>query len=149
MAKHFPLMVPGATASHEHENVFAPYDGYHIATVEKADLEGVRVALDTAYGLFRNRDHQREVLCHWAGLIKWHQLRHFGRPSHIDFNNPDLVKYAESFGAKGYRVEDASELLPILKQAIADDTVAVIDCPVDYSENMKLTEKLGKLVCPI
>ena len=56
MAKHFPLMVPGATASHEHENVFAPYDGYHIATVEKADLEGVRVALDTAYGLFRNRD---------------------------------------------------------------------------------------------
>ena len=83
------------------------------------------------------------------GLIKWHQLRHFGRPSHIDFNNPDLVKYAESFGAKGYRVEDASELLPILKQAIADDTVAVIDCPVDYSENMKLTEKLGKLVCPI
>ncbi len=83
------------------------------------------------------------------GLIKWHQLQHFGRPSHIDFNNPDLVKYAESFGAKGYRVEAASELLPILKQAIADDTVAVIDCPVDYSENMKLTEKLGKLVCPI
>ena len=39
------------------------------------------------------------------GLITWHQLRHFGRPSHIEFNNPDFVKYAESFGAKGYRVE--------------------------------------------
>ena len=83
------------------------------------------------------------------GLIKWHQLRHFGRPSHIDFNNPDFVKYAESFGAKGYRVEAASELVPILKQAIADQTVVIVDCPVDYSENMKLTEKLGKLVCPI
>jgi len=83
------------------------------------------------------------------GLIKWHQDRRFGRDTQIDFNNPDLVKYAESFGAKGYRVESADGLLPILKQAIADDTVVVIDCPVDYSENMKLTEKLGNLVCPI
>jgi len=83
------------------------------------------------------------------GLIKWHQDRRFGRDIQIDFNNPDLVKYAESFGAKGYRVEKAGDLLPVLKQAIADDTVVLIDCPVDYSENMKLTEKLGNLVCPI
>ena len=83
------------------------------------------------------------------GLIKWHQLRRYGRDSHIGFNNPDFVKYAESLGAKGYRVEAAGELAALLRQAIADDTVVVIDCPVDYSENMKLTEKLGKLVCPI
>jgi len=83
------------------------------------------------------------------GLIKWHQLRHFGRPSNISFNNPDFIKYAESFGAKGYRVESAGDLLPTLKKAIADNTVVIIDCPVDYSENMKLTEKLGELVCPI
>ncbi|MCZ6732778.1 MAG: acetolactate synthase large subunit [Gammaproteobacteria bacterium] len=83
------------------------------------------------------------------GLIKWHQLRHFGRPSHIDFNNPDFVKYAESFGAKGYRIEHTQDLMPTLKQAIADNTVVVIDCPVDYEENMKLTQKLGELVCPI
>lgn len=83
------------------------------------------------------------------GLIKWHQLRRFGRASHVDFGNPDFVKYAESFGAKGYRVGAADELVPILQQAIADRTVAVVDCPVDYSENMKLTERLGKLVCPI
>jgi acetolactate synthase I/II/III large subunit len=83
------------------------------------------------------------------GLIKWHQMRHFGRPSNITFTNPDFVKYAESFGAKGYKVESADDLLPTLKQAIADDTVVIVDCPVDYSENMKLTEKLGDLVCPI
>ena len=83
------------------------------------------------------------------GLIKWHQMRRFGRPSSIEFKNPDLVKYAESFGAKGYRVESTSDLVPVLEQAISDNTVVVIDCPVDYSENMKLTEKLGKLVCPI
>ncbi|MDH3634194.1 MAG: acetolactate synthase large subunit [Gammaproteobacteria bacterium] len=83
------------------------------------------------------------------GLIKWHQDRRFGRDTQIEFNNPDLVQYAESFGATGYRVESADDLLPTLRQAIADDTVVLIDCPVDYSENMKLTEKLGNLVCPI
>jgi acetolactate synthase-1/2/3 large subunit len=83
------------------------------------------------------------------GLIKWHQDRKFGRDSNIDFTNPDFVKYAESFGARGYRVNAAEELLPVIRQAIEDDTVVIIDVPVDYSENMKLTEKLGNLVCPI
>ncbi len=83
------------------------------------------------------------------GLIKWHQERRFGRTSHIAFTNPDFVAYAQSFGAKGYRVESAADLIPTLRQAIADDRVVVIDCPVDYSENMKLTEKLGELVCPV
>lgn len=80
------------------------------------------------------------------GLIKWHQMRKMGRPSHIEFTNPDFVKYAESFGAKGYRVNSADELVPTLKRAIADDTVVIIDCPVDYSENMKLTQELSRLV---
>ena len=83
------------------------------------------------------------------GLIKWHQQRRFGRTGNISFTNPDFVKYAESFGAKGYRVESADALLPTLQQALADNTVVIVDVPVDYSENMKLTEKLGKLVCPI
>ena len=83
------------------------------------------------------------------GLITWHQLRHFGRPSHIEFKNPDFVKYAESFGAKGYRVERAQDLLPTLEKAIADDTVVIIDCPVDYSENMKLTARLKEMKSPL
>ncbi len=57
--------------------------------------------------------------------------------------------YAESFGAKGYRIERGEDLLPTLKKALADKTVSVIDCPVDYSENLKLTSKLGEMVCPI
>ena len=83
------------------------------------------------------------------GLITWHQLRHFGRPSNVSFKNPDFVKYAESFGAKGYRVERTQDLVPTLEKALADDTVVIIDCPVDYSENMKLTERLKKLVSPV
>jgi len=83
------------------------------------------------------------------GLITWHQMRHFGRPSHIDFKNPDFVKYAESFGAKGYRVERAEDLLPTLEKALADDTVVIIDCPVDYAENMLLTGKLKEMRSPL
>ena len=83
------------------------------------------------------------------GLITWHQLRHFGRSSHIAFKNPDFVKYAESFGAKGYRVERTEDLLPTLQQALADDTVVMIDCPVDYRENMLLTAKLKSVESPL
>ena len=83
------------------------------------------------------------------GLIAWHQLRHFGRASHTDFKNPDFVKYAESFGAKGYRVTRAEDLLSTLKRAFDDDTAVIIDCPVDYSENMKLTEHLKTLASPL
>ena len=83
------------------------------------------------------------------GLIKWHQERRFGRSGDISFTNPDFVKYAESFGAKGYRVENAAQLLPTLECAFNDNTVVIVDVPVDYSENMKLTEKLGQLICKI
>jgi acetolactate synthase-1/2/3 large subunit len=83
------------------------------------------------------------------GLIEWKQMNQFGRKAYIDFNNPDFVKLAESFGAKGYRIEKGEDLLPTLQKALNDNAVSVIDCPVDYSENLKLTSKLGEMVCPI
>ncbi len=83
------------------------------------------------------------------GLIEWKQRKAYGRISHVKFNNPDFVTYAESFGAKGYRVEKTEELLPLIKQALMDDTVSIIDCPVDYGENAKLMEIMGETVCQI
>ena len=83
------------------------------------------------------------------GLIEWHQLRHFDRATAIDFVNPDFVMLAESFGAKGYRVNSAEEFIPTLEAALNDGTVSIIDCPVDYAENMKLTSKLKTLKSPI
>jgi acetolactate synthase-1/2/3 large subunit len=83
------------------------------------------------------------------GLIEWKQMAQFGRPSNVSFTNPDFVKYAESFGAIGYRVESTTDLLPTLQKALNNDRVTVIDCPVDYSENMKLTEKLGEMIVSI
>lgn len=83
------------------------------------------------------------------GLIEWKQMNTFGRPAHIDFTNPDFVKYAQAFGAKGYRVQGSDELVPILKDAFNQNVPSVIDCPVNYAENLRLTEELGNLTCPI
>ncbi len=80
------------------------------------------------------------------GLIEWKQMNQFGRTSHVKFNNPDFIQLAQSFGAKGYRIEQAEQLLPTLRQALNDDVVSIIDCPVDYSENLRLTEKLGDMI---
>ncbi len=82
------------------------------------------------------------------GLIKWKMEMQLKRSSHVDFGNPDFVRFAESFGARGYFIRAADELLPTLNKALADDTVSVIACPVDYSENTRLTDKLGHLTQP-
>ncbi|WP_068188474.1 acetolactate synthase large subunit [Mycobacterium sp. UM_CSW] len=79
------------------------------------------------------------------GLIEWKMDLELGDHYYVKFGNPDIVKYAESFGAKGYRITSAAELLPTLKAALADDGVSLIGCPVDYSENLRLTDRLGEL----
>ena len=72
------------------------------------------------------------------GMIKWKQagmgLNNYG----LDYGNPDFVKYAESYGAKGYRVGSADELKPLLERCHAEPGVHVIDLPVDYSENDRI-----------
>jgi acetolactate synthase-1/2/3 large subunit len=79
------------------------------------------------------------------GLIGWKQDILFGRRSAVSFGNPDFVQLAESFGAAGYQIGAADELLPTLRKALADDGVSVIACPVDYAENARLVERLGML----
>ncbi len=83
------------------------------------------------------------------GLIEWKQMQHFGVSSFIKFGNPDFVKLAESMGLKGYRVTEAAGLLPILKEALAQDVPTVIDCPVDYRENFLFSQKSKALDCLI
>ena len=83
------------------------------------------------------------------GLIAWHQMKKFKRTSHVDFRNPDFVKYAESMGAVGYRISKGDDLADVIRRAMKEKTVVVIDCPVDYSVNMEFTDNMGKLICPI
>lgn len=64
----------------------------------------------------------------------------------MDFTNPDFVKFAESMHAAGFRIKKAEELTPTLEKAFKLNTPAIIDCQVDYAENMKLTEHLNQLM---
>jgi acetolactate synthase I/II/III large subunit len=82
------------------------------------------------------------------GVIKWKQLKRYGRPAFVNFGNPDFAALAGSFGCRGYKVTAAQELQPILEEAFRQQVPAVVACPVDYGENLRLTEKLGAWVCP-
>ncbi|MBS3126091.1 acetolactate synthase large subunit, partial [Candidatus Woesearchaeota archaeon] len=81
------------------------------------------------------------------GLCEWKQQDHYKKTFGVDFTNPDFVMYAESFGAKGYSVKKTEDLLPLLKKAIKAKEISIIEVPVDYRENFKLSEELGKDIC--
>lgn len=82
------------------------------------------------------------------GMIKWKQAG-MGFPNWgLEYGNPDFVKYAESYGARGIRVEQTVDFLPILQDCIARKGVHLIELPVDYSENERvLLEELAKKTC--
>ncbi len=80
------------------------------------------------------------------GLIKWKQMDQYHKNCYVDFTNPDFVKFAESMGAIGYRIEKAEDLVPTLEKAFQQKVPVIIDCPVDYSENTKLTALLEELM---
>ena len=79
------------------------------------------------------------------GLIDWKQRNEFGRPFGVTFGNPDFVEYARSFGIAGFRPESSSDLYPTLMRALEVDGPSLVEVPIDYRENLRLTEHLGAL----
>jgi Thiamine pyrophosphate-requiring enzymes [acetolactate synthase, pyruvate dehydrogenase (cytochrome), glyoxylate carboligase, phosphonopyruvate decarboxylase] len=79
------------------------------------------------------------------GLIDWKQRNVFGRPYAVEFGNPDFVDFARSFGIPGFRPSSADDLYPTLMRALELPGPSVIDVPIDYAENVRLTERLGAL----
>ena len=83
------------------------------------------------------------------GLIEWKQESHYHESSYIKFNNPDFVKLAESMNLKGYRIESAEDFIPTLKEALAQNVPTIIDCPIDYRENLLFSKQSQSLSCPL
>ncbi|PCH62548.1 MAG: acetolactate synthase large subunit, partial [Gammaproteobacteria bacterium] len=82
------------------------------------------------------------------GMIKWKQegmgFDKFG----LDYNNPDFVKYAESYGAAGYRPTSCEDFSRILERTLTSPGVHLIDLAVDYSLNHSiLNEGLKDKIC--
>ena len=81
-------------------------------------------------------------------MIKWKQdslnLPSFG----LDFSNPDFVKYAESYGAHGYRLKKTEEFAKLLEKCMNKDGVHIIDVPINYSQNVEVfTKEINKKLC--
>jgi acetolactate synthase I/II/III large subunit len=131
--------VPGAIAAKllypERRVVAVTGDGGFMMNSQELET-AVRLRLPLVILIWRDNGY---------GVIRWKQQMRFGRTSAVEFGNPDFVRYAESFGAAGYRVTEAAELRPILEAALQRDVQAVIDCPVDAGENLRLTERLQSL----
>ena len=80
------------------------------------------------------------------GLIKWKQQNHFdGKHSDLKFNNPDFELLAQAFGIWGKVLDGPGQVTAALEEAFAQDKPAIIAVPVDYSENQKLTKRLGDI----
>jgi acetolactate synthase I/II/III large subunit len=87
------------------------------------------------------------------GMIRWKQAVDHFPDFGLTFGNPDFVKYAESYGAKGSKVESTDGLIPTLERAFKNGGVHLISVPIDYSENTRvlvdeLREKLKQVEEP-
>ena len=75
------------------------------------------------------------------GMIRWKQANLEFSDFGLEFSNPCFKGYAESYGAKGHRVESTSELLPLIQTCLHEPGVHLIDVPVDYSENDQILNR--------
>ncbi|MCY9515527.1 acetolactate synthase AlsS [Paenibacillus apiarius] len=75
-------------------------------------------------------------------MVAFQQQMKYGRTAGVHFGQPDMVQFAESYGAQGYRVTDPDDLVPTLQRALAAEGPVIIDIPVDYSDNITLGNML-------
>jgi acetolactate synthase-1/2/3 large subunit len=81
------------------------------------------------------------------GMIRWKQAVEKFADFGLNFGNPDFVKYAEAYGARGARVESTEAFIPTLQAAFEAGGVHLVTAPIDYSENIRvLVEELGNRV---
>jgi acetolactate synthase-1/2/3 large subunit len=82
------------------------------------------------------------------GMIRWKQVGSGFKDWGLEFNNPDFIQYANSYGATGHRIEATEDLVPTFEKAFKAGGVHLVDLPVDYSENQKvLIDELAEKAC--
>jgi acetolactate synthase-1/2/3 large subunit len=75
------------------------------------------------------------------GMIRWKQANMGFADFGLTYGNPDFVRYAESYGAHGHRVDTAEAVPELLRRCLGTPGVHLIDCPVDYSENDRILNR--------
>ena len=75
------------------------------------------------------------------GMIRWKQANMGFADWGLTYGNPDFVKYAEAYGANGYRVESANHLKELLAHCRDTPGLHLIECPVDYADNDRILNR--------
>jgi acetolactate synthase-1/2/3 large subunit len=71
-------------------------------------------------------------------MVKIQQQLKYGRSFGVEFGSPDIVKFAESFGATGLRINSPDDITPVLSRALNLTGPVIVDIPIDYSSNQSL-----------
>ena len=133
------IALPGAIAAalvHPDRHVVALCgDGGFLMNVQELET-AVRLGVRVTVVVWRDNGY---------GLIDWKQRNEYGRPFAVEFGNPDFVALARSFGMAAFRPESAADLAPTLRRALDVDGPSLVEVPIDYRENLRLTEQLGAL----
>jgi acetolactate synthase-1/2/3 large subunit len=133
------IAIPGAIAAalvHPERKVVALCgDGGFLMNSQELET-ATRVGADITVVVWRDDGY---------GLIDWKQRNEFGRPFGVEFGNPDFVAYAQSFGIPAFRPATTADLASTLAKAVAVPGPSLVEVPIDYAENLRLTERLGAL----
>lgn len=128
--------VPGAVAAKllfpERKVLTVTGDGGFMMNNQELET-AVRLGLNFVVVIFNDANY---------GLIKWKQQNAGKKVFGVGFTNPDFVKMAESMHCKGVRIEKTEDLLPAIERAFSEKVPVIIDMPVDYDENPKLSQHL-------
>jgi len=133
MGAGLPSALGAAIVHPDHKVMSVCGDGGFLMNSQELET-AVRLGLDLTVLILRDDAF---------GMIKWKQGDMGFEPWGLDFANPDFVKYAESYGATGERLNSTEALLPTLQRCLETPGVHVVEIPVDYSENLALSRELG------
>jgi acetolactate synthase-1/2/3 large subunit len=75
-------------------------------------------------------------------MVAFQEQMKYGHTAGVDFGPVDKVKYAEAFGATGFRIESPDQFVPTLRKAMEIPGPVLIDIPVDYSHNIELGQAM-------
>jgi acetolactate synthase I/II/III large subunit len=136
-----PAAVAAKLAAPERRVVSCCGDGGFLMSGQELET-AVRYGVPILTVVFRNGMH---------GTIAMHQARELGRTAGVEIGEVDLAGYARSLGAAGYQVHDPDDLVPALKEALASETVALVDVATDpdiISPSARLSELLADAGTP-
>ncbi|QRP11530.1 acetolactate synthase AlsS [Corynebacterium kroppenstedtii] len=127
-----PWAIAAALVNRDHPVVSVSGDGGFLYSAQELET-ATRLGLHLVHVIMRDNSYD---------MVKFQQENKFGRPSAVELGDYDAVKYAEAFGAKGYRVHMLEDFSTAFSQAMDDDGVSIVDVSVDYTDSVSLAQHL-------